>query len=285
MSTTSKRPRHEDEDHEEEDDEDEEEDLSSDEDETEPDADKKGAPAASSMPRPESSNSLGGGAALPAPSSSKLSYALVCSSNMNRSMEAHAAFLNAGFTKVASLGTGRMVRLPAATSEGQVSFVFGTPYTDILKELEGQAEADAKLQEFYRRTKLLDILRRNARIKTAPERLQNIEDLSYDVILCFDLRVYDAVQEDLQVGSVVFSNLLDSTGARRVLTFRPSLPPSPPLRSVSRGKGPGADLRHLHRHQGRPAASRHCRSCRRQSCPKSTCVMCCVSCPVRGIAS
>ena len=208
MSTTSKRPRHEEEDPEEEEDEDEEEDLSSDEEETEQDggdADKKGAPASSasssSMPRPESSNSLGGGggAALPAPSSSKLSYALVCSSNMNRSMEAHAAFLNAGFTKVASLGTGRMVRLPAATAEGQVSFVFGTPYTEILKELEGQAEADAKLQEFYRRTKLLDILRRNARIKTAPERLQKIEELTYDVIVCFDIRVYDAVQEDLQV--------------------------------------------------------------------------------------
>eukprot|EP00624_Nannochloropsis_granulata_P006961 evm.model.NODE_5589_length_28864_cov_20.848082.9 len=32
----------------------------------------------------------------------------------------------------------------------------------------------------------------------APERLQNIEELTYDVIVCFDIRVYDAVQEDLQ---------------------------------------------------------------------------------------
>lgn len=210
MSTTSKRPRHEGESHDDDEDEDEEDDLSSDEEEAgqeQGDASKKGPPVSSafssSMPRPDSSNSLGGGgAALPAPSSSKLSYALVCSSNMNRSMEAHAAFLNAGFTKVVSLGTGRMVRLPAATAEGQVSFSFGTPYTEILKELEGQAEADAKLQEFYRRTKLLDILRRNARIKMAPERLQNIEELTYDVIVCFDIRVYDAVQEDLQVSGV-----------------------------------------------------------------------------------
>ncbi|GAB5031899.1 rna polymerase ii subunit a c-terminal domain phosphatase ssu72-like [Nannochloropsis oceanica] len=205
MSTISKRPRHEGESHDDDEDEDEEDELSSDDEEVEQDqgdAGKNGAPvssATSSMPRPDSSNSLsGGGAALPAPSCSKLSYALVCSSNMNRSMEAHAAFLNAGFTKVVSLGTGRMVRLPAATAEGQVSFSFGTPYTEILKELEGQAQADAKLQEFYRRTKLLDILRRNARIKTAPERLQNIENLTYDVIVCFDIRVYDAVQEDLQ---------------------------------------------------------------------------------------
>jgi RNA polymerase II subunit A C-terminal domain phosphatase SSU72 len=272
MSTTSKRPRHEEE---EEDDEDEEEELSSDEEETEQDggdADKKGAPASSSssssMPRPDSSNSLGGGGAtLPAPSSSKLSYALVCSSNMNRSMEAHAAFLNAGFTKVASLGTGRMVRLPAATAEGQVSFVFGTPYTEILKELEGQAEADAKLQEFYRRTKLLDILRRNARIKTAPERLQNIEELTYDVIVCFDIRVYDAVQEDLQVCQEVAPCLpLSLLPSLLQVALPPSSAPSAFIqrttqsltnitsflpflsfiKTVPRGQGPGADLCHLY---------------------------------------
>lgn len=241
MSTTSKRPRHDDESLEEDDDEEEED--SSDE-ENEPDrgdADKKGAPASSSyyysssyssIPRPDSSHSLGGGAALPAPSNSKLSYALVCSSNMNRSMEAHAAFMNAGFTKVVSLGTGRMVRLPAATSEGQVSFDFGTPYTAILKELEGQAKADAKLQEFYRRTKLLDILRRNARIKTAPERLQNIEHLTFDVILCFDLRVYDAVQEDLQVHASIACLESLSTGPARDQCIDHSFPPSPPLPSL-----------------------------------------------------
>lgn len=200
MSSSSKRSRDNDEEREDEEYDDEEE-LSSDEEPQHlPRKDlEKPVPSSISEAGHESMGDPGRQQSLTTGSNCKLRYSLVCSSNMNRSMEAHAAFLNAGFTKVASLGTGRMVRLPAATIEGQISFDFGTPYTDILKELESQSETDVRLQDFYRRTKLLDILRRNARIKTAPERLQEIEELAYDVILCFDMRVYDAVQEDLQV--------------------------------------------------------------------------------------
>ena len=132
------------------------------------------------------------------PSSSKYNYAVVCSSNVNRSMEAHVAFFN-NKLRVGSYGAGRFVRLPVPGSFEGRSFAFGTPYDDMLKEFEGQA--DAKTQEFYRRTKLLDILRRNGQIKTFPERWQDADFevvAGYDVVLCFEQRIFDAVIEDLQ---------------------------------------------------------------------------------------
>jgi RNA polymerase II subunit A C-terminal domain phosphatase SSU72 len=60
------------------------------------------------------------------------------------------------------------------------------------------SNADAKAQEFYKRTKLIDILRRNKQIKRAPERWQDLEAdvvADYDVVICFEQRIYDAVVE------------------------------------------------------------------------------------------
>ncbi len=126
---------------------------------------------------------------------SKYRYAVVCSSNVNRSMEAHVALFN-NRLQVDSYGAGRFVRLPVPGGPEGRTFDFGTPYETMLQEL--LANADSKAQEFYKRTKLTDILRRNHQIKRAPERWQDLEPdavAGYDIVVCFEQRIYDAVVE------------------------------------------------------------------------------------------
>ena len=120
------------------------------------------------------------------------SFAMVCSSNMNRSMEAHKQLMRRGL-KVASFGVGTMVRLPAP--RGQAVFPFGTPYRDILAALkEGEDEG-----AWYRANGLLSMLERNVEIKDHPERWQLVDRLSgrFDVVFCFEERVFDALTEDV----------------------------------------------------------------------------------------
>jgi len=74
------------------------------------------------------------------------------------------------------------------------SFAFGTPYQTMVSTL----AADGKSEEFYRRTRLLDILKRNQLIKTAPERWQDTDYemiSSYNVVVCFEQRIFDSVIE------------------------------------------------------------------------------------------
>lgn len=127
--------------------------------------------------------------------SSRYRYAVVCSSNVNRSMEAHVALFNHKL-RVGSYGAGRFVRLPVPGGLEGRSFEFGTPYETMVEEL--MAKADGKAQEFYRRTKLLDILKRNKQIKRAPERWQDVDAdtvAGYDVVVCYENRIYDLVME------------------------------------------------------------------------------------------
>ena len=89
----------------------------------------------------------------------------------------------------------RFVRLPAPGGPGEGrTFEFGTPYEKMLDDL----SADPKAQDFYKKTKLLDILRRNKQIKYAPERWQDTSSEvvgDYDVVICFEQRIFDAVIE------------------------------------------------------------------------------------------
>ena len=118
-------------------------------------------------------------------------FAMVCSSNMNRSMEAHKQLMRRGLN-VSSFGVGTMVRLPAPS--GQAVFQFGTPYKDILASL---CEVDDGA--WYRANGLLAMIERNVGIKDHPERWQLIERLSgkFDVVFCFEERVFEALTEDV----------------------------------------------------------------------------------------
>lgn len=64
----------------------------------------------------------------------RYSYAMVCSSNMNRSMEAHRLLAEHGM-RVASFGIGTTVRMPGTTATEHNVYSFGTPYEAILGDL------------------------------------------------------------------------------------------------------------------------------------------------------
>ncbi|CAN0156972.1 unnamed protein product [Laminaria digitata] len=95
---------------------------------------------------------------------------------------------------VKSYGTGRDVRLPGKDASTPEVFPFGTPYREIFDTLRRKDE------DFFLRNNLLPLVARNATIKAAPQRFQEIEgpDMAgFDVVLCFDSRVFYLVVEGI----------------------------------------------------------------------------------------
>jgi RNA polymerase II subunit A C-terminal domain phosphatase SSU72 len=138
-----------------------------------------------------------------------LRFASICSSNMNRSMEAHLQLQKSGM-HVESYGTGSHVKLPGPTADRPNVYDFGTPYADILADLKG------KDGDLYVHNGVLNMLERNVRIKRAPQPWKSAMDSAFaatgtaqldsydrvegqfDVILTFEERVFDAVFEGFQ---------------------------------------------------------------------------------------
>ncbi|KAL2478837.1 Ssu72-like family protein [Forsythia ovata] len=121
----------------------------------------------------------------------KLRYAMVCSSNQNRSMEAHALLKREGFD-VSSYGTGQHVKLPGPSLREPNVYDFGTPYKHMLEDLR------RKDPELYRRNGIITMLKRNLSVKLAPQRWQeNAADGTFDMVLTFEEKVFDMVVEDL----------------------------------------------------------------------------------------
>ncbi|CAA6654138.1 unnamed protein product [Spirodela intermedia] len=121
----------------------------------------------------------------------KLRYAMVCSSNQNRSMEAHSLMKRQGFD-VSSYGTGGHVKLPGPSLREPNVYDFGTPYKQMYDELR------RKDPDLYKRNGILPMLKRNSGIKLAPQRWQdNSADGIFDVVLTFEEKVFDLVLDDL----------------------------------------------------------------------------------------
>lgn len=118
---------------------------------------------------------------------SDLRFAVSCSSNMNRSMEAHAMLHKKGFI-VRSFGTGDKVKLPGPGPDKPNCYEFGTSYDFIYKDLMNKDKA------LYTQNGLLHMLDRNRRIKSDPERFQDCEE-KFDIILTCEEKVYDQVLE------------------------------------------------------------------------------------------
>ncbi|XP_007010184.2 PREDICTED: RNA polymerase II subunit A C-terminal domain phosphatase SSU72 isoform X1 [Theobroma cacao] len=121
----------------------------------------------------------------------KFRYAMVCSSNQNRSMEAHSLLKKQGFD-VSSYGTGAHVKLPGPSLREPNVYEFGTPYKHMLDDLR------RKDPELYKRNGILPMLKRNSSVKLAPQRWQdNAADGTFNIVFTFEEKVFDMVIEDL----------------------------------------------------------------------------------------
>lgn len=120
----------------------------------------------------------------------QLRLAVVCSSNMNRSMEAHARLHKKGYN-VLSFGTGEKIKLPGPSLSQPNVYEFGTSYEEIYQDL---AKKDKVM---YKQNGILHMLDRNRIIKPRPDRLQD-SDKQFDVIMTAEERVYDQVLEHFE---------------------------------------------------------------------------------------
>ncbi|XP_041479910.1 RNA polymerase II subunit A C-terminal domain phosphatase SSU72-like [Lytechinus variegatus] len=119
-----------------------------------------------------------------------LKIAVVCSSNQNRSMEAHAILSKKGFN-VKSYGTGATVKLPGPAADKPNIYDFKTTYEEMYQDLK------RKDRDLYTQNGILHMLDRNRRIKPKPERFQSTKE-KFDVVLTAEERVYDQVLEDFE---------------------------------------------------------------------------------------
>jgi RNA polymerase II subunit A C-terminal domain phosphatase SSU72 len=147
----------------------------------------------------------------------KVTVALVCLSNLNRSMESHALFNKHGYLQgVRSFGTGRAVvlpgesidtpnvralelgstwalvlngtiRLPPPPTPSQI-YAFGEPYAVI------SADLSKKNRQHYLRKGMIQMAERDAEVKPAPERWHDSPD-RFHVVITFDRRAYESVCE------------------------------------------------------------------------------------------
>lgn len=148
------------------------------------------------MPPSTSSSSITPLRTIPNPDKPQLSLALVCHSNVNRSMEGHKILADNGYKLVYSYGAGSKVRLPGEAIDKPNVYEFGTPYSVIVSDLRH------KNQSRYTRNGMLNMISRDAKVKLAPERFQDTK-LSFDIVIAYETRVYEIAQEDLLRKSVV----------------------------------------------------------------------------------
>jgi len=121
---------------------------------------------------------------------SAIKLAVVCSSNMNRSMEAHAFLKKKGFD-IESFGTGEKIKIPGKSAREPNVYSFGTTYDYIHQDL---VNKDTRL---YTENGLLHMLERNRRLKKQPERFQESKK-KFDIILTVEEKVYDQVLASFQ---------------------------------------------------------------------------------------
>lgn len=119
----------------------------------------------------------------------RIRVALVCQSNVNRSMEAHAILQENGY-KADSFGAGSKVKLPGERANKPNVYDFGTPYNFIYNDL------FRKNQAHYTRNKILPMIERNKKVKKAPERFQDCTQ-RFDIVIAYEQRIFDILVNQL----------------------------------------------------------------------------------------
>lgn len=84
------------------------------------------------------------------------------------------------------------MNLPGPTPTEPNVYDFGVPYQQMYDQLKRADEA------LYSRNGVLQMLARNAKVKTAPERWQDEKAKEFDVVITYEERVYDALVEDME---------------------------------------------------------------------------------------
>ncbi|OAF65089.1 CTD phosphatase SSU72 [Intoshia linei] len=121
---------------------------------------------------------------------SNLHIAAICSSNMNRSMEAHD-FLKKRNYNIDSFGTGTHVKLPGSKFDRPNVYAFGdVSYEEIYQDL---CQKDYNL---YTQNGMLNMLDRNRRIKERPQKFQNCIK-NFDLLFTTEKRIFNIVIETL----------------------------------------------------------------------------------------
>ncbi|XP_053595228.1 RNA polymerase II subunit A C-terminal domain phosphatase SSU72-like [Microplitis demolitor] len=119
-----------------------------------------------------------------------LRFAVICFANMNRSMEAHKRLKKKGFD-VKSYGVCDRIRM-LCHIEGKANvYSFGMKYSYIYNDLV------KKNKDYYKKIGLLDMVRRNMKIKSGPERFQSTKE-RFDVLITCDERAYHRVKEFME---------------------------------------------------------------------------------------
>lgn len=123
-----------------------------------------------------------------------MTFACVCASNVNRSMEGHRILARNGYA-VASYGTNEVIRMPGASNVPH-QFDFGATYQEILAEME------SKNDPYYEEQGLIKMLRDDADTKLKPERFAstfNPATLKYfDIIFTYQDTIMERVLDEFR---------------------------------------------------------------------------------------
>eukprot|EP00768_Dysnectes_brevis_P005775 gnl/Dysnectes_brevis/4311_a5732_743.p1 GENE.gnl/Dysnectes_brevis/4311_a5732_743~~gnl/Dysnectes_brevis/4311_a5732_743.p1 ORF type:complete len:253 (-),score=54.85 gnl/Dysnectes_brevis/4311_a5732_743:31-789(-) len=122
--------------------------------------------------------------------------ALICKCNINRSLAAHKSLVEHGLTDTESFGVADSVLLPTNT-EDPLSFAWGTPYTSMLHRIQ---QMDPQQAKAYERGGIIEMLKRNAKIKDHPEsflKLKTTEVRKHRIILAFEHALMPVIVEFL----------------------------------------------------------------------------------------
>lgn len=134
-----------------------------------------------------------------------LTFAVVCASNINRSMAIHKK-LKDNKINVLSYGTNKNVKLPSLEEKPFV-FSFLNSYNAMLKYIEKKNDKNNKLYN-----SLIELLNNNSIIKKYPNRFQDDfkkDSENVDIIISCDINCYDKIVKYILLNGEIKEDIKD----------------------------------------------------------------------------